>query len=203
MKKDQINDVSCDPCNETFKQGVDSVVDKVDGYSHKDHREKRREVEDAFDNDKDSYKEDKKNDKLSDTVAAGTTATAGLAGAGAASTSEIQDRTGETSSANSCGMKNDYSDNKIQDRDVNAANKYTESDIKSNDSWKEDNSNDNTMCGCGSDNLEDSFRGSDDISGMNSSDDDSDSYDDSNDLIAVVEEINIYQFDTDDDKNKN
>ncbi|MCD7962727.1 MAG: hypothetical protein LUF90_04075 [Rikenellaceae bacterium] len=254
MKNDQINNESCDTCNEDFQRGVDSIVDRVDGYNRKEHRNKKKEVEEAFDTDT------RDNTKLSDIAAAGTAATAGLAGAGASDASRIQDgkyESGKTDkydanacgvyntdddinatkfdasdirsenpvyyeescgcgddtledssvstedkkekySANTCGTESIYSDNRETDGDIKGANKYTDSTMKS----EEDMYNDN-MCGCGDDNMENSFRDNSDIAGMYSVEDDMDAFDDSNDLIAVVEEINIYEFDSDDDNKNN
>lgn len=39
----------CDQCEQDFERNIDRIVDQVDGYSQKEHRDKRNEVEDAFD----------------------------------------------------------------------------------------------------------------------------------------------------------
>ncbi len=39
---------TCDPCERDFVEEVDRLVEEVDGYTRKDHIEKKEEVEAAF-----------------------------------------------------------------------------------------------------------------------------------------------------------
>lgn len=39
----------CDPCEQRFEEGIDQIVDQVEGYTREEHTDKEREVTTAFD----------------------------------------------------------------------------------------------------------------------------------------------------------
>lgn len=42
------NNRQCDPCEQTFENNVEKIVDEVEGYTSADRKERRKEVDDAF-----------------------------------------------------------------------------------------------------------------------------------------------------------
>lgn len=48
MNKDQEKKGGCCSCEQDFRNEVNELVNEVDGYTHKDHEEKKKEVKAAF-----------------------------------------------------------------------------------------------------------------------------------------------------------
>ncbi len=46
MKENE--NTKCDPCEQQFEDGVKEIVDQVEGYSRKEHDDKEKEVDAAF-----------------------------------------------------------------------------------------------------------------------------------------------------------
>lgn len=45
--KENMN-TKCDPCEQKFEDGVKEIVDQVEGYTRKEHADKEKEVDAAF-----------------------------------------------------------------------------------------------------------------------------------------------------------
>lgn len=49
MKNTENQGNRCNDCEQMFEDNIHGMVDEVDGYTHKDHRQKEKEVRDAYD----------------------------------------------------------------------------------------------------------------------------------------------------------